>query len=291
MGFDLVFRSATIVDGTGADPYRGDLGVRDGRIAAIGEIADGVETKRFVDAEGLLLAPGFIDIHTHSDLSLLRDPAGASKVRQGVTTEVVGNCGFSAFPVARERATLHREHLSGIEQAASEPDWIDFDGYAAKLTEQGVALNVAALVGHGCLRIAGMGLDNRAPSPEELRKLCELLDESMSQGAFGLSTGLTYVPSMYAASAEIEQLAKVVAAHDGLYSTHARVTPGLVDSVEEAIAVGSATGVRVQYSHAAINDPSDWGEPARYSIRSVAGARAESTSPSTSTPTTPPLPP
>jgi N-acyl-D-amino-acid deacylase len=257
--FDLVFSSATLVDGTGSDPYHGDLAAREGRIVAIGEIPSSVQAKRIINAKGLVLAPGFIDIHTHSDLSLLHDPAGASKVRQGVTTEVVGNCGFSAFPIARKRGAFHREHLSGIDQAAFEPGWKDFDGYAARLTEQGTALNVAAFVGHGCLRIAGVGLDDRAPAPEELRGLCTLLNENMAQGAFGLSTGLTYVPSMYAGSSEIEDLAKVVADHDGLYSTHARVMPGLVDSVGEAIAVGMASGVRVQYSHAAINNPRDWG--------------------------------
>jgi N-acyl-D-aspartate/D-glutamate deacylase len=259
MDFDLVFRSATLVDGTGVEPYQGDLGVRDRRIVATGKIPDDVQAGQTIDGTDLVLSPGFIDIHTHSDLSLIHDSAGQSKVQQGVTTEVVGNCGFSAFPVADEHAVFHREHLSSIDQAAFEPPWTDFDGYAARLTDAGTALNVASLVGHGCLRIAAMGLDNRTPDGDDLDKLKRLLDKSMSQGAFGLSTGLTYVPSMYAETAEICELAKVVADHQGIYATHARLTPRLLDSVEEAIAVGRASSARVQYSHVAVNNPKDWG--------------------------------
>ena len=259
MDLDLVFRGATLVDGTGADPRLADLGIADGRIVALGDVPSAVGAARAVDATGLTLAPGFVDIHTHSDVSLLRDAAAASKVRQGVTTEVVGNCGFSAFPVATEQLDLHHEHLAGIEQDPARPHWTDLDGYAAALESGGIALNVATLVGHGCLRIAGMGLADRAPTVHELDGLLALLETTLAQGAFGLSTGLTYVPSMYGSTEEIVELSKVVARHGGVYATHARVTTELLDSVEEAIEIGRGAGVRVQYSHAAINNPSDWG--------------------------------
>lgn len=259
MSYEIVFRAATIVDGTGAEPVVGDLGVSNGRIAAVGDLGADVDAAHVVDARGLVLTPGFIDIHTHSDVSLLAAPAGESKVRQGVTTEVVGNCGFSAYPVAPERLGLHVEHLAGIQQRPVTPTWTDLAGYGEALEARGSAVNVASLVGHGCLRIAAMGL-NREPTAADRRTMSALLVECMEQGAFGLSTGLTYVPSMYAETDEIVELGRVVAAYGGVYSTHARGSGGLLAPVDEAVEIGQRSGVRVQYSHVAINDPREWGQ-------------------------------
>jgi N-acyl-D-amino-acid deacylase len=214
-----------------------------------------------VDARGFVLAPGFIDMHTHSDVSLLLDGRGQSKLHQGVTTEVIGNCSFSAFPIARERRPLHRDHLARIGDDPIDPDWTDMDGYAQRLESQGTALNVAPLVGHGTLRVAAMGIEDRPPTDAELATMERLAAVAIEQGAFGLSTGLTHVPSSYGSASEVEALARVVQRHGGIYATHARMRAGGSDAaVDEAIAVGRATGIAVQYSHLALNEPSTWGQ-------------------------------
>ena len=212
-----------------------------------------------IDAHGAVLCPGFIDIHTHSDLTLLVDGAGESKLRQGVTTEVVGNCSFSAFPIEPSRLDLHADHLARAT-APVRPWWTDLDGYARALESEGIALNVAALAGHGTLRVAAMGVDARPPSPAELSRMLGDLDESLSQGAFGMSTGLTHVPSAYGDFDEVVALAEVLNRHGALYATHARaVGRDERDAVAEAIDVGRATGVTVEFSHLAINRPERWG--------------------------------
>jgi N-acyl-D-amino-acid deacylase len=261
MELDLLFRNALLVDGAGAEPRRGDLGVRAGRIAAVGAVPASAGAARVIDAGGLALAPGFIDVHTHSDVSLLLEPAGESKVFQGVTTEVVGNCSFSAFPVDPRRADLHHEHLQGIEQEPPRATWTDLDGYAAAVRERGTALHVAPLAGHGALRIAAMGLREGPAAGGDLDRLRGLVGEAMEQGALGISTGLTYVPSMYGSTDEIVALCEVVAAHGGVYATHARANAaaGEFAAVEEAIEIGRRSRARVEFSHLAINDPRNWG--------------------------------
>jgi len=186
--FDLLIRGALLVDGTGAPPRPADLGVVGGRIAAVGAIPADAAAARTIDAAGLVLCPGFVDVHTHSDISLLQAPAGESKVRQGVTTEVVGNCSFSAVPLAPERLDLHTEHLKSIGSGNVEPTWTDLDGYRRAVADLGgTALNVAVQVGHGTLRIAAMGLADRPPTPDELALMERLLDVGMAQGALGIS--------------------------------------------------------------------------------------------------------
>ncbi len=274
---DIVIRGGTVYDGTGSAPVRADITVAGGRITAVVPRApDAPPTPtptptptpspsgaRVLDATNLAVAPGFIDLHTHSDLSVLLDGRAQSKVRQGVTTEVIGNCGFSAFPVAPGRRRELVELLAGIGDDPIDPWWNDLDGYAGAAQEVGLALNLAPLVGHGALRIAVMGLASRAPTRAELAELCALLDHLLDQGAFGLSTGLTYVPSRYADTAELEALGRTLAKRDRLYATHSRGDlPDPYASLDEAAALGRATGVAVQYSHAAINDPGRWGTAA-----------------------------
>jgi len=259
MHADLLFRGATVVDGTGAEPFVADVAVVGDRVVAVGPLPD-VTAARVVDLAGQVLCPGFIDIHTHSDVSLLLDPAGESKVRQGVTTEVTGNCGFSAFPFARERLDLHADHLARIGDDPVPLTWHDLDGYAARLAADPPALNVAPLVGHGTVRVAVMGVDQRRPTAAELDRMRELVAAALDQGAFGLSTGLTHIPSGYGDTAEVRELVRVVASRDALYATHARATagPGFAE-VEEAIETCVAAGARLQFSHAAINEPAKWG--------------------------------
>jgi len=261
---------ATIIDGTGAPGAVGDVLIKDGRIVHVSTSLDerrgalderrealddqGVEV---IDAHGLVVAPGFIDIHTHSDVSLYLDGRGQSKLFQGVTTEVIGNCGFSPYPLTPERRDEQLDLMEGVGDDRIDPDWTDLDGYAAALEGRGIALNAASLVGHGQLRLAAAGSDERPLTEDEIDVATQLLATLLDQGAFGLSTGLTYVPSRFADTAELQALCRVLADRGAIYTTHARGDGA--PSIVEAIELSRSTGVRVQYSHLAINNPAKWG--------------------------------
>ncbi len=262
--FDLLIRGATLLDGTGAPPRPDDLGVVGERIAAIGAIPGDATAARLIDARGRALCPGFIDVHSHSDVSLLLDPRGESKVHQGVTTEVIGNCGFSAFPLALpERRQQHLDLLASLGTGTIEPTWSDLEGYRAAFAQRGgTALNLAPQVGHGTLRIAVMGMERRPPTVEELERMQWLLAQALEQGAFGLASGLTYPPSGYADTEELIALSRVVARFGGHYATHARAETEGFGHVEEAVRIGRESGARVQFSHLALNVPARWGRHA-----------------------------
>lgn len=268
---DLLIRGGMVYDGTGANPDRRDVLIRGGRIDALTTGDSDVEAARVVDARGLAVTPGFVDIHTHSDVSVLLDGRAQSKVHQGVTTEVAGNCGFSAFPLVEARARDHLDLLAGIGDDPVQPSWRDLAGYADALDDAGIAVNVAPLVGHGQLRIAAAGMTERL-SDDDLRSMRTLLIESLEQGAFGMSTGLTYVPSRYAGTAELEALCCTLAEHDALYATHARGNG--FSGVVEAVGLGRSSDVRVQYSHIALNEPKSWGRSAEL-LELFDDARAE----------------
>ncbi|MHB1533380.1 MAG: N-acyl-D-amino-acid deacylase family protein [Acidimicrobiales bacterium] len=256
---DLVIRGGLVYDGLGSTPQQADVAVTHGTITAVANRID-MEALRIVDAEGSAVAPGFIDMHTHSDVSLLLDGRAESKVHQGVTTDVTGNCGFSPFPVDPQRLELHADLLAGLGDDPVELLWTDLAGYTEAIRSAGIAINIAPLVGHGALRIASMGLAERAPTNSESSRMVEFLERALDQGAFGLSTGLTYVPSGYASTPELVALCRVLQSQHRLYATHARSdADDRFSSVREALALGRETGVAVQYSHAAINDPKDWG--------------------------------
>lgn len=262
MQADILFKNATLVDGTGAPPRRAGVAVRDGVITAVGDISPD-RAERVIDADGLVLCPGFVDIHTHSDVSVVLDADCESKILQGVTTEVTGNCSFSPFPLEPQRMELHEDHLHRIGDGCPPLTWTDLKGYAEAVGANPPALNVAPLVGHGTVRVAVMGVDQREASPEELKRMQVLVARELDQGAFGFSTGLTHVPSAYGDEAEVTELVKVVASRDALYATHSRNSAeGEFGSVEEALRTASAAGVRLEYSHAAINHPDRWGRAA-----------------------------
>ncbi len=271
MTSDLLIKGGIVHDGTCAPARRADLLVSGQHITEVGDAA-GMTAKRTIDASGQIVAPGFIDIHTHSDMSLLLDGRGQSKVSQGVTTEVTGNCGFSPFPINPRHMQLHVDLLAGIGDDAMEISWTDLEGYRNVAQRQGIAVNVAPLVGHGALRIAAMGVEARPARAQEMAQMQQLLERQLDQGAFGLSTGLTYVPSRYAPIEELVSLCETLARRKRLYASHARDKDLLGDDprygpLNELLHLGRSTGARVQFSHAAINSPSLWGSAGAWTER------------------------
>ncbi len=260
MTFDTLIRNGTIIDGTGRPRFTAHLGIARGRIAAIGTLA-GAEAARIVDATGLIVAPGFIDMHTHSDVTLLDDPGGESKAHQGVTTEVVGNCAFSPFPAGQAGARGLQAALGSILPSQIEWEWTTLDAWANLMERNSVSLNVVPLVGHAALRVAAGVSEDRPPTADEMRAMQRLAAETVEQGAFGLSTGLTLPPSSYATTDEIVEVAQAIAPYEGtFYATHARVWAGWhVKAVEEAVEIGQRAGLPVQYSHMAIIDQRAYG--------------------------------
>ncbi len=244
--FDLVIKGGTILDGTGGPPFPADLGIVGDRIEALGQIAP-EQGRRLLDAMGLYVAPGFIDIHTHSDGTILSYPTADSRVRQGVTTEVTGNCGGSAAPLGGADLDARRRELA---REGTPGTWSDVASYCALLEKTRIATNQALLVGQGTLRRNLVGLVNRPLASEELAAEIRALEEALDQGAFGLSTGLEYTPGRFTPTDEIVALARVVARRGGLYASHIRNEEALLlEAIDEAIEIGRRTGVRVQISH------------------------------------------
>ena len=250
---DLLIRGARIVDGTGAAGYRGDALVVDGRIAELGEVAP-TAGARVLDAAGLVLAPGFVDMHAHSDLAVLTDPAHLAKTTQGVTTEVVGQDGLSYAPVDDAALDVLREQLAGWN-GVPDLDW-DWRGVGEYLdrVDRGAAVNVAYLVPQGTVRMVVVGTEDRAATPEELQRMRSLVDQGMAEGAFGMSSGLTYVPGMYAGTDELVALCEVVAAHGGFYAPHQRsYGRGALKAYAEVVEVARRSGVALHLTHATMN--------------------------------------
>ena len=243
--FDLVIKNAWIVDGTGAPAWKGDLGTKEDLISAIGRIDSG-QGARVLEAEGLCVSPGFIDIHSHSDFSILSCPLGESRVFQGITTELTGNCGDSAAPLAGTEKQLR----AVAEELGYPVSWTDVASYLCCLEESGLSLNQALLLGQGTLRQMVAGHEDRPLSTAELEVVLDSVERGMDQGAFGLSTGLEYVPGSYTPTDEIAAMARVVARMGGLYATHIRSeAKGVLSAVNEAIQIGRQAGVRVEISH------------------------------------------
>ncbi|MDQ2588535.1 N-acyl-D-amino-acid deacylase family protein [Saccharothrix yanglingensis] len=249
---DIVFRGALVVDGTGAPGRRADVGVRDGRIAAIGDRVTGGRT---VEADGRVLAPGFIDMHSHSDLQVLANPEHLAKVTQGVTTEVLGQDGLSYAPVDDDVLAVLRDQLAGWndDPAGFDWDWRSVGGYLDRL-DRGIAVNAAYLVPHGTLRMLCVGHEDRPPTDRELDRMREVLATSLREGAMGLSSGLTYTPGMYADTAELTALCRVVAEHGGFHSPHHRsYGAGALEAYAEMIAVSRDSGCPLHLAHATMN--------------------------------------
>lgn len=261
MTFDTLIINGLIIDGTGKKSYHADIGIREEKIDAIGQLKESGTAEQIIDAAGHVVCPGFIDVHTHSDLTLLVNGLGESKIKQGVTTEVIGNCSFSPYPVVENRLPDIVSAMNKVYETEFEWTWRDLDGYATCLEESGISLNVVPLLGHSTLRIAAMGYSQRPPTADELEMMNRLAAATMEQGAYGLSTGLTLVPSSFAQAEEIISLCKTVADYGGLYSTHIRIWAGAHrTAIEEAIEIGKRAGLPVHLAHQAIIDSRHWGK-------------------------------
>ncbi len=257
---DILIRGGTVIDGSGRPGEIGDVAVREGRIAALGRSLPPGAAK-VIDAEGLAVAPGFIDIKTHSDFTLPINPKAESKVRQGVTTEIIGHCGFSVAPVLAGKAQLLADYLSGGAP------WLPFremrfpeylDAFPA------VAVNTGMLVGHNTLRLMVMGLEDRVPRPGELQEMIALLEEGLAAGALGLSSGLFTPPGSFAEPSEMLAFGAVLKRHNAAYFTHLRDEANKVlDGVEEAIEFARKVGVHVEIVHLKCSGVDNWGKAAQ----------------------------
>jgi len=264
--YDLLIANALIVDGSGSPAFRGSVGVTRGLIATVMAKAPGDDASTSLsrgprgsielDGADLVLAPGFIDAHTHSDLGSLVDPSMQSTIRQGVTTVVVGNCGSSAWPAAGlpECAQLAGADPDDIEPFASYSDYLE------RLGSKSPAVNIAALVGHGSVRREVMGLERHPPNPEQMESMRRLVADAMDGGAIGLSTGLIYAPGSYAATEELIELAVGVARAGGIYASHIRGEGAhLFTAVDEARAIGRTAGLPAHVSHLKCESTRAWG--------------------------------
>ena len=244
--FDLVVGKATIVDGSGSPGYSADIGIRDGKIQAIGEIND--ENAEYIDAFGLVCAPGFIDMHSHNDLAFFQDPPPDAKVRQGITTELIGQDGLGAAPVNDSNRPELASLLAGLNGELEERKWQwgAYCEYLDVLDRLPLATNAASLISHGPVRMAAMGMAERDALPEELALMKGLVQEAMAAGAFGFSTGLIYPPCSYASTEELIEINREVAAYDGIFVVHLRDEGYyLARSFEEVVSISRESGARL----------------------------------------------
>lgn len=234
--YDIVIRNARVLDGAGNPWFHADVAVKDGRIAAIGRLGE-AQAGRTIDAKGRILAPGFIDVHTHVEGAVEKVPRGDNYLLDGVTTIVTGNCGSSEVNLA---------------------EWF------ASLEQRGLGLNLASLIGHNSVRREVMGTANRQATPEELSRMSELVERAMKDGAAGFSTGLIYIPGTYSNTEEVVALAKAAAKHGGVYASHMRDEGArILEAIHEAARVGVESGLPVQISHFKIDTPRLWGASAK----------------------------
>jgi len=265
---DLVLLGGTIVDGTGAPPRRADVAVKDGRIHTVGDVGT-LRAAREIDATGLVVAPGFIDMHSHADLILLGDGDTqqrllAAKILQGVTSVIVGNCGLGAAPATADAEPLLSGLNAWMTPAGASAGVLSIGQYLDRLESSGLVLNAGTLVPHGPVRISSMGLGAGAPSKTQIETMRRDLAAGLDSGAFGLSVGLIYPPGMYSATDELVELARDVASRNRLFTCHVRgSSETLVRATEELIRIGRQSGARVHHSHLEAVGERFWPEIAR----------------------------
>ncbi len=260
--FDLIIQGGRIIDGSGGPWYYGDIGIRGDRIAAIGRL-DNSRASRVIDAAGLVVCPGFIDLHTHSDVMILANPRHEAKVMQGVTTDLLGLDGLSYAPLSPDNLIMMRRYLAGLN---GNPDiawnWNSVAEFLARFDRK-VAINVAYLLPHNALRLETMGFVDRAATAGEMAGMQELLAQGMREGAVGFSTGLDYFPCRYSSEEELIKISEVVAEHDGVTVWHVRKNDlGLITAIEEVLRIAGKAGVKTHFSHFSVSYPTPQGTSA-----------------------------
>ncbi len=269
--FNLIIKNGTVVDGTGCARRIADIGIQDNKITYIGSI-DNLSDYRIIDAAGCVVAPGFIDIHSHSDFFWLVSPESESKIHDGVTTEICGNCGISAFPL---KGQLLENKRKGFRKFGLDINWATAEDFFKRANEVTSSINRGFLVGHGNIRACVLGYENREPDRNELAEMEKELRKAMESGAFGMSSGLIYPPGCYAKTVELIELCKIIKEYNGIYATHMRNEGNELEAaLSETINISRESGVNTQVSHI-----KTWGEKNWWKIDKIESlledARAE----------------
>jgi len=261
-GLDLAIVGGSIVDGSGQPAFAGDVGIADRRIVAVGRVD--CSARRAIDASGMVVTPGFIDVHAHDDMAVVHSPGVEFKVMQGVTTDVVGNCGAGVAPATPAYRHYYDAIIHNLLGPAKEFEWSTTAEYYGALERAGPSLNVASYAPHSTLRFVAMGMEQRPPTAAEMAQMKDVLEEALAAGAIGLSSGLIYPPGAFATTEELIELCRVVARYGGLYASHIRDEGDrLLEAVEEAIRIGEEAGVPVQISHHKAAGRANWGKVAQ----------------------------
>lgn len=248
---DLIISNGTIVDGTGRPSYKADIAISEGKIAAISENMK-LEAKETIDASGLIVTPGFIDVHSHNDLvPFMGDSLKDLKLYQGVTTELVGQCGLGVVPIVENESKVWKDYVRGV---VGDPDikwdFKDMRNYMDKISKAGLKNNYAVLISHGAIRTKVLGFDNRTPNEAELNKMCSILKVAMESGAYGMSIGLQYMPAIFSKKEELITMCKVVSHYDGIIMVHLRNhDDSIIKALDEIIEIAEASSVRLHISH------------------------------------------
>ena len=262
--FDTVILNGTVIDGTGKPAQEIDVGIHDGKITVIDDLK-AAAAKRTVHADGLIVAPGFIDIHTHTDVELLVNPAADSKIFQGVTTEVAGNCGASYFPINASNPDFHEYERLLRRKYGLEITWRDAAGLFDAIERRKTSVNYATFIGHGQIRSAVVGKYDVPPTSDQMNRMQRHLEIALEQGCVGMSTGLEYAPSNYARTDELIDLCNIVARYGRVHASHMRNEDDAVDeAIAEVIHITQKTGVSLQISHLKASNPANWHKTARF---------------------------
>lgn len=255
--YDLLISGGLVYDGLGNPGREIDIAIKKNKFCILSSKINTDRVRRIIRAKGLSIAPGFIDAHSHTDIELLVNPKAESQVRQGVTTEISGNCGSSPFPLAdsifEEKKKIYKEKYD------IDLDWRDIHGFFSRLTSRGMSLNYATLVGHGNVRGHVVGYNDKQPTESQLNQMKKIVDKNLKAGALGISTGLIYPPGSYAKISEIIELCRIVSQLKGVYATHMRnENDYILEAIEEALTIARKTGVSLQISHLKVSYPRNW---------------------------------